>query len=193
MMAAFVALALVAQAGQSSAPAPMKQNRAPVQAEPAPMPHPSSAEVDRLFAIAATQGGNAEIDMAELAMKRGSANEVKNYAAKMISEHKGINAAFEPVLKTVLPTSPAERLGTSDQLAMHRLESLKPVDFDQQYLLGQIGGHLATLAAFQAEADNGSNAQLKELARKWLPTIQAHLELAIDLVKHIGGSSPFKQ
>jgi predicted aldo/keto reductase-like oxidoreductase len=26
----------------------------------------------------------------------------------------------------------------------------------------------------------------------WLPSIQAHLELAVDLTQHIGGASPFK-
>ena len=49
------------------------------------------------------------------------------------------------------------------------------------------------LMAFQTEAENGTNAQLKELARKWMPTIQAHLQLAVDTAKHVGGASPFKQ
>ena len=171
----------------------MKQNRAPVPAEPAPLHQPSSAEVDRLFALAAMQGNNAEMDMAELALKRGSANEIKQYAGKMIAEHKGLMDEMMPALQRVLGNSPAERLAPADQLAMRHLEAVKPVDFDQIYVMEQIGGHLATLTAFQTEADNGTNAQLKELARKWTPTIQAHLELAVDAAKHVGGASPFKQ
>ena len=136
------------------AQAPMKQNRAPVQAQPAPLQQPSSAEVDRLFALAATQGSNAEIDMAELALKRGSADEVKAYAAKMIAEHKGLMDELMPVLQRVLPNGPAERLAPADQLALRHLESVKPVDFDQLYVMQQIGGHLATLTAFHTEADN---------------------------------------
>ncbi|MBV9038798.1 MAG: DUF4142 domain-containing protein [Acidobacteriaceae bacterium] len=184
---------LFAQDGPTSPPAPMKQNRAPVQARPAPLQQPSSAEVDRLFALAAIQGSNAEIDMAELALKRGSANEVKSYAGKMIAEHKGLMDEMMPVLQRVLASPPAERLAPADQLAMRHLESVKPVDFDQVYIMQQIGGHLATLTAFQTEADNGTDAQLKELVRKWTPTIQAHLELAVDTAKHVGGASPFKQ
>lgn len=185
---------LFAQDGPPSPQAPMKQNRAPVQAQPAPLQQqPSSAEVDRLFALAAMQGNNAEIDMAELALKRGSANEVKSYAGKMIAEHKGLMDEMIPILQRVLTSPPSERLAPADQLAMRHLESVKPVDFDQIYVMQQIGGHLATLTAFQTEADNGTNAQLKELVRKWTPTIQAHLELAIDTAKHVGGASPFKQ
>ena len=186
MIPVFVLTLLFAQA-------PMKQNRAPVPAQPAPLQQSSSPDVDRLFTIAATQGNNAELDMAELTLKRGSADEVKAYAQKMIAEHKGLMDEMTPALQRVLGNSPTERLAPSDQLAMRHLEAVKPVDFDQLYVMTQISGHLATLTAFQTEADNGTDAQLKELARKWMPTIQAHLQLAVDLAKHVGGASPFKQ
>ena len=131
--------------------------------------------------------------MAELALKHGSANEVKGYAGKMIAEHKGLMEELMPILQSILTNAPPERLAPPDQLALRHLESLKPVDFDQDYVVGQIGGHLTMLTAFKTEAANGTNPQLKELVRKWTPTIQAHLELAIDLAKHVGGASPFKQ
>ena len=193
MITIVLLLALFAQAGPPPPQTPMKENRAPVTVEPGPMQETESADVDRLFAIAAIQGSNAEIDMAELALKKATANEVKGYAGKMIAEHKGLMDALMPALGNVLINPPAERLAPVDQLAMRHLEAVKPVDFDQLYVSTQIGGHLATLTAFQTEADNGTNARLKEVVRKWTPTIQAHLELAVDLTKHIGGASPFKQ
>ena len=193
MISVLFTLALMAQAGPPSPQAPMKQNRAPVPAEPAPTQQPSSADVDRLFAMTAMEGNNAEMEMAELALKQGSANEVKGYAGKMIAEHKGLMEEMMPVLQSILANSPPERLAPPDQLALRHLESLTPVDFDQDYVVGQIGGHLTMLTAFKTEAANGTNAQLKELVRKWTPTIQAHLELAIDLARHVGGASPFKQ
>ncbi len=122
---------LLAQAGPPSPQSPLKENRAPVPVQPAPNNQPTSADVDRLFAIAAMQGNNAEIDMAELALKRGSANEVKGYAAKMIAEHKGLMDEMMPALQRVLSNPPAERLAPADQLAMRHLEVAKPVDFDQ--------------------------------------------------------------
>ncbi|MGI9071193.1 MAG: DUF4142 domain-containing protein [Bryobacteraceae bacterium] len=185
--------ALLAQAGPSSSQAPMTENRAPVPARPAPMKHASSANVDRLFAIAATQGNNAELDLARLALRRGAADEVKGYAGKMIAEHEGLMKEMQPVLTRILgAASPPERLAPPDALALHHLESIAPVDFDQGYAMQQIGDHLASLTAFQTEPDNGADPQLKALALKWLPSIQAHLELAVDLTQHIGGASPFK-
>ncbi len=193
MITLMMLLVLIAQAGPPSSQAPMTQNRAPVPAQPAPMTYPESAIVDRTFALAAMQGNNAEIDMAQLALKRGTANEVKGYAGKMIAEHGGLMKEMEPVLRTALGApAPPERLAAPDMLAMRHLESVSPVDFDQAYVMQQIGDHLATLTAFHTVAENGTNPQLKALARKWTPTIQAHLELAVDLTQHIGGSSPFK-
>jgi putative membrane protein len=56
----------------------------------------------------------------------------------------------------------------------------------------QIGDHLAAAGAFGAEARDGSDPELRAFAKKWLPTIEAHLELAVTLVKHVGGDTPFK-
>jgi putative membrane protein len=186
-------LLLLLQAGQISPQAPTKENRAPVPAAPAPSQQTESGDVDRTFAIAFIEGSNAEMELAEIASQRATANEVKGYAAKMIAEHKGMAEEMMPVLQRLVTAQPGTRLAPTDELAMKHLNAVKPVDFDQQYVMTQIGGHLAMLTAFQTEADNGTDAQLKEVVRKWTPTIQAHLELAVDVVKHVGGSSPFKQ
>jgi putative membrane protein len=193
MISTFLILLFIAQAGPVPPQRAMKENRAPVPASPAPMQQTQSADVDHTFAIAFIQASNAEMDLANLAGKRATANEVKGYAAKMIAEHKGMCDEILPVLQHVLSAPPAQRLAPPDELASKHLEAVKPADFDQEYILSQIAGHLAALTAFQAEADNGTNAELKEVVRKWTPTIQAHLELAVDIVKHVGGSSPFKQ
>ena len=168
------------------------QNRAPVPATPAPTKYTESPAIDHTFAIAATQANNAELDMANLALKHAHAGEAVSFAKTMIEEHEAMMKEFQPVISRLLPSPPAERLAPADDLAFQHLQSVSAVDFDQEYLLGQVAGHLATMTVFQTEADNGTDPQLKELVRKWLPSIKSHLELAVDLTKHIGGSSPFK-
>ncbi len=191
MTALFVLSLLFAQAGPPSSQAPTTENRAPVPVQPAPTHYATSPDIDRMFAQAAMQGNHAELDMARLALKRGTANEVLGYAGKMIAEHEGMMKEMQPALEHLLGATPA-RLAPPDMLAARHLESVSPVDFDQEYALQQIGDHLAAMTAFQTEADNGTDPQLKALAKKWLPSIKAHLELAVDLTQHIGGSSPFK-
>jgi len=188
-----VGILLVTQAGTPPPQKPMKENRAPVAAPPAPLDEPTSAGVDRTFAVALTEGNAAELDLAHLAMQRGSANEIKAFAGKMISEHEGLMNEMNPAIVRFLDAgTPTDRLSPFDQLARQHLEAVSPPDFDQGYAMSQIAGHLAMLTAFETEADNGTDPQLKQLARKWLPTIKAHLEMAVNLTQHIGGASPFK-
>ncbi len=168
------------------------QNRAPVPANPGPTKYATPPGIDHTFAIAASQGNNAEMDMANLALKQAHAGEAVSFARTMIEEHEAMAKQFQPATSRLLPAGPPERLAPADMLAFEHLQTVSAVDFDQEYLIGQVGGHLATLTVFQTEADNGTDPELKELARKWLPTIKSHLELAVDMTKHIGGSSPFK-
>lgn len=172
---------------------PVKQNLAPVPMQPAPNKFATSPGIDRLFVAAATQCNNAELDMAQLALKHGQANEVIGFAEKMLSEHEAVLKDMQSALSgTQVASAPAERLAARDSLALRHLETVPTADFDQGYALAQIAGHLGMLTVFQAEADNGTDSQLKMFAKKWIPSIQSHLELAVDMTQHIGGSSPFK-
>lgn len=187
------ALFLARQVAIPPAQAPLTENRAPVPVVPPPaMAEPSSAQIDRWFAAAARASDNAELAMAELALRRSRTDEVRAYARTMISEHTGLSRALEPLLRRVAgpPRSPA--LAPSDALTYYRLEHAPDVDFDQTYALAQVGGHLAALGAFQTEREHGADASLKRVVTTWTPTIQAHLELAIDVTRHIGGDSPLK-
>ena len=149
---------------------PWAQNMAPVSAPTPPSEHPPRLPaVDVAFVVAATQGNNAEVDAAKLALRRTSTDGVAAYARQMLTD-----------------------LAAPDVLALQYLAHVEPVDFDQNYAMLQIGDHLAAQTAYAAEARDGSDAQLRAFAQKWLPTIQAHLQLAVTLVKHVGGDTPFK-
>jgi hypothetical protein len=67
------------------------------------------------------------------------------------------------------------------------LKKLKGAEFDQAYIQ-QIGlaGHKEALEAFNKEASDGVNRDLKEAARKALPTIQEHYSMAQELAKKKG-------
>jgi putative membrane protein len=193
MIAALALVTLLAQVLPTPPPAPLSENVAPVKSNPAPFDIPTVAGIDRTFALAAIQGNTAEMEMAQLAVRRTSVPEVKGFAQKMMTEHMGLTDAMMPALTRALGgTQPAQKLAAPDILALAHLQTISDVDFDQMYLSQQVGDHLATVMAFHTEADNGTDPQLKELARKWLPTIQAHLELAVSLARHVGGSSPLR-
>ncbi len=167
------------------------QNVAPVQAPMPPSEHPPQlSTVDAAFAIAATQGNEAELAAARLALVRSESDDVKGFARTMLTDHGTIGMEGKPVIEPHLAHAPVP-LGPPDVLAIQYLQSLPTVDFDQQYAMLQIGDHLATETTFATEARDGRDPTLKAFAKKWLPTIQAHLELAVALVKHVGGDTPF--
>ncbi len=168
------------------------QNMDPVPAPTPPSEHPPhSVAVDDAFAIAATQGGDAEMEAARLALARSSTDDVKSFARLMLVDHGQIDAEGKALFASHLAHPPSP-LAAPDVLALDELAHLPPVAFEQQYAMLQIGDHLAAAAAFAAESRDGSDPALRAFAKKWLPTIQAHLELAVTLVKHVGGDTPFK-
>jgi len=151
------------------------QNVAPVRNPPAPAT-PTLAGLDRTFALAALQANHAEIATAQFALERSSVAEVRGSAEKMISEHTALGSAMQPAILHALGTSsPPQQLSAGDTLTYRHLQTVPEADFDQEYLQAQIAGHLAALADFRAEADNGTDARVKALAQHWLPTIQSHI------------------
>jgi putative membrane protein len=156
--------------------------RTPLAAQP-------KLDVDALFLRAAMQGNAGEIDLAQLALQRSTVLEVRGFAQKMIDEHTQLGGRLAEAAPHA--AAPAERDNPIDRLALERLAGLSAVDFDQQYLLQQIGDHLATIDVFDAEARDGRNPALKGFAADQLPELRAHLALAVDEVKHVGGDTPF--
>jgi len=153
----------------------------------APAPAPA---VDATFLLLARQANDAEIDMAQLALRRSGADEARMFAQNMVADHTQLAAQ----LRALAPDAhDAPREGDAARLAMLRLGEIPAADFDQQYLLQQIGDHLAAISLYSTEADEGRSSQLRAFAGHTLGMLQAHLQQAVDDEGHIGGSSPSKQ
>jgi predicted outer membrane protein len=123
---------LLAQVLPTPPPAPLRENVAPLKSNPAPFDIPAVTGIDRIFALAAVQGDDAEIEMAQLAIRRTTVPEVKGFAQKMMTEHMGLADALLPALTRALGgTLPAEKLAAPDMLAVAHLQTLADVDVDQ--------------------------------------------------------------
>ena len=156
----------------------------PVRAAPA-------IDIDGTFVVAATQGNNAEIDMAFLILKRGKMDEALSFAHRMIEDHTALVARFAKVVPPA-NASVAERENATDRLALARLAKLSPTDMDQEYLIQQVGAHLATVSVFTAEARDGTNPALKAFAESELPMLHEHLAVAISNARRVSGDNPLR-
>ena len=138
---------------------------------------------DAQIASIVVTANQVDIDAGELAAKMSANAEVKKFAERMITDHKGVNkSAVDLVTKLkVTPednaTSKALKDGGEKNLA--NLKKLKGAAFDKAYMDHEVAYHTQVLEAVDKTLiPNAKNAELKALLVKVRPAFVAHLEHA---------------
>ncbi len=134
---------------------------------------------DSNFATKAAAGGMAEVQFGQLALKNASSGDVKAFAQKMVDDHTKANNKLKDVAAKDNITLPSS-MDSKDQAAYDRLSKLTGPAFDRAYMRDMVSDHKKDVAAFQKEANNGGNSDVKNFASETLPTLQEHLKLAQD-------------
>ncbi len=151
----------------SSTPAPVAE---------APPP-PALAASDQAFVTMAAQDGMAEVQLATLAQTNARSPRVKAYANEMIKDHSAANDQLMKIAsaKGVTPPTGLDDMQTQQKTT---LTSEKGARFDRDYMHGQVSDHQSMLQAFQDEAQNGQDPDVKAYAQATIPTLQQHLTQA---------------
>jgi putative membrane protein len=132
---------------------------------------------DTKFAVAAAQGGMAEVQMGQLAVQKATNPDVKAFGQHMVDDHSKANDELKEVASKegiTLPTS----VNAKDQALMSRLQNLSGTEFDKAYMKAMVKDHEEDVKEFQKQANSGTDAGLKDFASKTLPTLQSHLDMA---------------
>jgi putative membrane protein len=135
----------------------------------------ASAE-DRQFILDAAQSGLHEVQMGMLGVERGTNNDLKVYAQRILDDHTLSNAGVSALgrLKGIALPDPRK----TDEATV-TLSRLSGVGFDQEFVRQAIEGHLKDLAEFEKEDQSSTaDADLKGFAHSTLPKLRAHLEQA---------------
>jgi putative membrane protein len=117
------------------------------------------------------------VQAGQLAERKGQAQTVKDFARRMVQDHRKANNALAEIAK-------ADRVPQADQLdeehrVMHdQLETMSGTGFDLAYINGQIGDHQKTAQLLEWEIGSGENDQLNSYAAGTLPVVLQHLEIA---------------
>jgi len=134
--------------------------------------------MDHRFVISAARGGNAEISMARLALRKSTSVPVTSFARRMIRDHSANAEKLASVVAAIggptLPTSVSQ----ADAAMRASLAQLSGAEFDSTYLKGQVAGHRKMAALMQSEASSGANPALRNFASATLPTVKMHLSMA---------------
>ncbi len=137
-------------------------------------------DTDRNFVKQATSASMAEIAEGKLAMQRASDLAVRQFGRWMVTDHTQMVDILSGPAKTAGITVTA-KLTPEDQDNFNKLQSLNGVEFEKQYVIGQVAAHQKALQLFRQEAQSGQNAGLQAIAKLGEPMLKQHLAAAQDL------------
>jgi putative membrane protein len=159
-------------------------------AEPNPVADPKPAETgkpsssrsralnahDRNFAKTAADAGNAEVTMGQLAKNRARSPDVRAFAARMVDDHQKAGQQLHALAARNGITLPSQ-LSTKDRSELDKLSRLQGEAFDAEYVKVQLAAHQEAVSLFTAEAESGSDMELKQFASSTRPTLADHLRM----------------
>jgi putative membrane protein len=137
------------------------------------------------FLKTAAQTDLAEIKMGQLAQQQGKHKDVQQFGKTLVTDHQKALTSTRALAKTLgvmLPDQP-----TADQQQKYsELATMRNGKFDTTFVSMMIMGHQKAISEFKAQAPNGTNMQVKQLAQSELPVLQKHLRLAQEAQGKIG-------
>ncbi|HEX4591573.1 MAG TPA: DUF4142 domain-containing protein [Gemmataceae bacterium] len=142
---------------------------------------------DKMFVEKAAIGGMFEVKSSQLAQQMAGSTAVKQFAARMITDHTKANQELMGLAR-----QKGWRVPTGlDQKHQEMLTQLQRGEgggsgvasdrFDRAYIDIQVRAHDKTVALFEKAAQQSQDADLKAWAAKTLPTLKEHQEMARQL------------
>ncbi len=128
------------------------------------------------FVSEAAGGGMAEVQLAGMALNHTQNPDIKDFAKRMIEDHSKANDELKPIAASKSMIVPKE-LGANEKALSDRLSKLSGAEFDKEYVKAMVDDHEKDVKAFQAQAQNGTDAEIKAFAAKTLPILQEHLQM----------------
>jgi predicted outer membrane protein len=137
-------------------------------------------DADKSFMSEAAVGGMAEVELGRLAARKGNRADVKAFGQRMVTDHSKANSELKRLASHKGMSLPA---ALTDDLKAEKtkLEALSGADFDREYMSMMADDHDKDVAAFQSQATNASDPDLKAFVTKTLPTLQEHQRMAHDI------------
>jgi predicted outer membrane protein/sporulation protein YlmC with PRC-barrel domain len=164
----FVAVPALAQTSAPATNPPALNNQAPAAARMSG-PNVNAAE----FVNQAANSDMFEIQSSQLALTKTQENRIRDFAQHMIQDHTAASDKLKAAAKD--QTVPAN-LDQEHTQMLQQLQQVAGNDFNRSYVQMQFNGHQKAVALFEAYAQNGDNAQLKQLAQETVPTLREHLQ-----------------
>jgi len=183
--ASTVAVAQTPSPSQAPAPArpPAAQSAPSQSANSAATPSAMAAgsgrvsAADKKFMQDAAQGGMAEVQEGQMAARKASDPQVKQFAEKMVADHSSANDKLKQIAASKNVALPAD-IPASAKRENGKLSQMSGPAFDREYIKQQVSEHKKVAAEFKAATKRTRDPDVKQFAQETLPTIEQHLDMA---------------
>jgi putative membrane protein len=153
----------------------------------------SKADIDSAMTAGATpekfvkmagEDGMAEVELAKLALQKSKNNDVRQFAQKMERDHEQANEQLSSLAKSKGLTIPP-KLDAKHEAMVKSMSAKSGAAFDAAYSEHMAKAHAKAVALFQG-AEKSSDPDLAAFAKKTLPTLEEHKQLADNLRSSVG-------
>jgi putative membrane protein len=138
---------------------------------------PSVSKGDQDFAVNTANAGMTEIQAGQMAEQKGMAKDVKEYGAMMVKDHTAAADKLKAIATSKNITLPST-VSSDMQKNLDDLNKKEGKDFDKAYIDMMISDHKKVISAFEDEAKNGSDADIRGFADSTLHVLRHHLDEA---------------
>ena len=147
--------------------------------------HAQSDPTAQPFLKEAARGGMMEVTLGQMAAEKAQNEAVKNFGQRMVKDHGQANEELKNLAKSEGVPLPSD-MGSEGKELQQRLQQLSGAEFDQAYMQEMLKDHKKDIEAFNQEAQNGKDPEVKNWAEKTLPTLREHYQLGQTAAEKIG-------
>lgn len=143
------------------------------------------AKEDKKFLNDAANGGMMEVQLGQLAEQKATSPDVKNFGARMVTDHGKANDELKKIAARKGATLPG-KLESKLKSNVERLTKLSGGDFDKKYMHEMVKDHTKDVAEFRDATTKVKDPDLNAFAAKTLPILEDHLKQAKDIAQKVG-------
>lgn len=137
----------------------------------------NSKEKDAQFLVTAAEINLEEIQLGQLAQKKGMLVDVKDLGKMMEKEHSGAMKDLQALAAKKQITIPAT-ITDNGKDDLKKLSDKTGKDFDKAYCNMMVDGHKGAIDKFEKASNNATDGDIKAWAASMLPALRIHLDHA---------------
>jgi putative membrane protein len=142
---------------------------------------PAAAAPARQFLGDAIRGDNSEMILGEIAARRGGSSGVRDFGARLHSDHRHARVEAAAVARALRVAVPSGMMPEAAR-ERRRLQRLSGPAFDREFVRYMVNDHREDIAKFERQAHEGDR-RTAALAEAQLPTLREHLRIAESLAR----------